>query len=258
MKKSAFLILFLSQCICFVQAQNVKREFYEIKTYKLNSKEQEVKVDEFLKNAYLPAMHRMGIKAVGVFKPIESDSAFGKRVYVITPYSSLAQVLKLQDALVEDKQFNNDGKDYIEAVYTSPPYVRIESVLLRAFTGMLKMEVPALSGPRAERIYELRSYESATEKIYRNKVEMFNKGDEVGLFKRLGFNAVFYAEVISGGSMPNLMYMTTFNNQAERDEHWKAFGAAPQWKQLSAMPEYQHNVSKNTQYFLRPTEYSDY
>jgi hypothetical protein len=200
----------------------------------------------------------MGIKSVGVFKPIESDSTFGKRVYVLTPYNSLAQVLKLQDALVEDKQFNLDGKDYIEAVYTNPPYVRIESILLRAFTGMLKMEVPALNGPRAERIYELRSYESATEKIYRNKVEMFNKGDEVGLFRKLGFNAVFYAEVISGSSMPNLMYMTTFNNQVERDEHWKAFVAAPQWKQLSAMPEYQHNVSKNTQYFLRPTEYSDY
>ncbi len=86
---------------------------------------------------------------------------------------------------------------------------------------------------------------------------MFNAGDEVGLFKRLGFNAVFYGEVIAGSTMPNLMYMTTFESQASRDEHWKAFGQDPQWKTLSAMPEYQHNVSKNVTLFFRPTSYSD-
>jgi hypothetical protein len=107
-------------------------------------------------------------------------------------------------------------------------------------------------------VYELRSYESYTEKIYRNKVKMFNDGDEVGLFKRLGFNAVFYADVIAGSRMPNLMYMTTFSNQAIHDEKWKSFREDPQWKKLSGMEEYQHNVSKNTIYLLRPTEYSDY
>jgi hypothetical protein len=87
---------------------------------------------------------------------------------------------------------------------------------------------------------------------------MFNEGDEVGLFKRLRFNAVFYAEVISGRRMPNLMYMTTFIDLASHDEHWKAFSNDPYWKKLSAMPEYQHNVSKINIYLLRPTEYSDY
>jgi hypothetical protein len=106
-------------------------------------------------------------------------------------------------------------------------------------------------------VYELRSYEGHTEKIYQNKVKMFNDGDEVGLFKRLGFNAVFYGEVLSGSRMPNLMYMTTFESKEERDAHWKAFSADPQWKTLSAMPEYQKNVSKNVQIFLRPTQYSD-
>jgi hypothetical protein len=73
---------------------------------------------------------------------------------------------------------------------------------------------------------------------------MFNAGDEIGLFNRLGFNAVFYGEVLSGARMPNLMYMTTFENQASRDAHWKAFVDDPQWKKLSTMPEYQKNVSR--------------
>ena len=86
---------------------------------------------------------------------------------------------------------------------------------------------------------------------------MFNDG-EGALFDRLGFNAVFYGEVISGSTMPNLMYMTTFENKASRDEHWKAFSTAPEWEKLKVMPKYQNNVSKNDTRFLTPTEYSDY
>ena len=75
---------------------------------------------------------------------------------------------------------------------------------------------------------------------------MFNKGNEIALFNRLGFNAVFYGEVLVGSKMPNLMYMTSFENRASRDAHWKAFSEDPEWKKLSAMSEYKNNVSKNT------------
>jgi hypothetical protein len=87
---------------------------------------------------------------------------------------------------------------------------------------------------------------------------MFNVGDEIGLFKRLNFNAVFYSEVISGSRMPNLMYMTTFNNKADRDKHWDAFGSDPQWKTLIAKDEYKNNVIHADMIFLHPTEYSDF
>ena len=118
--------------------------------------------------------------------------------------------------------------------------------------------LPKLTGPKSERVYELRSYESPTEKIFINKVHMFNEGGEIALFKQLNFNAIFYSSVIAGSRMPNLMYMTSFENMADRDAHWKSFSAAPEWKKLSSMPEYQNNVSKNTIVFLRPTAYSDY
>jgi hypothetical protein len=105
-------------------------------------------------------------------------------------------------------------------------------------------------------VYELRSYESASEKIFRNKVQMFNAGGEIKLFDRLGFNAIFYSEVLFGPKMPNLMYMTSFANMPAREAHWKAFGADPEWKKLAALPEYQNNVSHIDITFLRPTDYS--
>ena len=235
-----------------------KREYYEIKVYQIENKQQEERVDRFLKDAYLPALHRAGISKVGVFKPVESDTArYGKRIFVLIPYTSLEQFGKLNETLQKDKQFETTGADYLNALYTDLPYARLESILLQAFTGMPQIEVPKLTSPAGERIYELRSYEGYTEKIFKNKVKMFNDGDEVGLFKRLGFNAVFYAEVIAGSRMPNLMYMTTFENKASRDEHWKAFSADPQWKTLSGMSEYKNNVSKIDIYFLHPSAYSD-
>lgn len=234
-----------------------KQEFYEIKIYHYKTAEQEQLIDGYLQKAFLPALHRLGIKNVGVFKPVEQDTA-DLKVYVLIPFSSLDQIVVIQDKLQNDKQYTASGKAYLDALYSAPPFKRLESIVLRAFSHQPVMDTPKLKGARNERIYELRSYESHTEKIFKNKVHMFNEGGEVALFKRLNFNAVFYGEVLAGSHMPNLMYMTTFENKADRDAHWKQFGEDAEWKKLSSMPEYQHNVSKNDITFLRPTEYSDY
>ncbi|MEP1017429.1 NIPSNAP family protein, partial [Maribacter dokdonensis] len=77
-------------------------------------------------------------------------------------------------------------------------------------------------------------------------------------FENLGFNAVFYADVISGDKMPNLMYMTTFNNMKERDALWKNFGSSDKWKEISVLDKYQNTVSHADIHLLYPTEYSDY
>jgi hypothetical protein len=256
MKQILILVLCALAGISSAFAQ--KREYYEIKVYNITSKTQEERIDKFLKDAYVPALHRAGVSKVGVFKPVETDTVnFGKKVFVLIPYTSLDQYAKLPETLQKDKQYETSGSEYLNAPYTDLNYARMESILLYAFSGMPKLEVPKHPTPPGERIYELRSYEGHSEKIFKNKVKMFNDGDEVGLFKRLGFNAVFYAEVIAGCRMPNLMYMTTFPNKTSRDEHWKAFSADPQWKTLSGKAEYKNNVSKIDIYFLHPTEYSD-
>ena len=254
MKKLLFHVLMLSSLSSF----GASREYYELRTYHFKDAKQQQRVEAYLKDAFIPALHRLGIKKVGVFKPLETDSAYEKNLLVLIPFRSLDDFDNLFAKLSKDNRYLTDGKDYIDAPYDNPPYQRFESAILKAFSGMPESAVPDLKGPRSERIYELRSYEGHTEKIYRNKVKMFNDGDEIGLFKRLGFNAVFYAETIAGSTMPNLVYMTTFENQSSRDAHWKAFVDDPQWKKLIVMPEYQHNVSKNVTTFFRPVTYSDF
>lgn len=236
-------------------SQSKKRSFYELKVYHLQNKEQESVVDEYLKTAFLPAMHRQGIKTIGVFKPI--DTTQDRRIYVLVPYKSVKQFADIPAKLESDKAYTEGGKLYINAVYNKPPFKRIESTLIKAFSHMPTLQVPPLKNEPEKRVYELRSYEGHTEKIHKNKVQMFNEGGEVRTFKRLGFNAIFYGEVISGSKMPNLMYMTSFEDKASRDEHWKVFGADTEWKKLSSDPFYKNNVSKIDISFLRPTDYSD-
>jgi hypothetical protein len=79
----------------------------------------------------------------------------------------------------------------------------MESSLLRAFSGMPRIEVPPAAGQRAPRIFELRTYESHSKKANRTKIEMFNRG-EIGIFRRTGLRPVFFGETLVGAGQPNL------------------------------------------------------
>jgi hypothetical protein len=268
MKKSVnFLILFTLFTLlimCLTSGKNslsaqVKQEYLELRVYHIAwGSGQEGKVDAFLKDVYLPALHRAGIAKVGVFKPIETDVLAGKRIFVLIPVKTVEQSVTLSEVLSKDKVYVEAGKSFIEAPYNEPPYARLEKIMLKAFKNMPQPFFPSYTNPVPERVYELRSYESATEAKANKKIAMFNEGGEIDIFTSLKFNAVFYGEVISGSAMPNLMYMTTFTDMKSHDEHWKAFGATPEWKKLSAMEEYKNTVSQIDRYLLRPTDYSDY
>lgn len=238
--------------------RTTSREFYQIKTYVFKTEQQLEATEKYLKDAFLPGLKKIGIKNIGVFKPRPNATDTIKKVILVIPFSSMTQFLELDSKLAKDKNYLASGSDYLNASYQQAPYLRIESILLKAFSDHPILSTPNLNSPRANRVYELRSYESATEAIYKNKVDMFNAGGEIKLFDRLAFNAVFYGEVISGTKMPNLMYMTTFADQESRDSHWKAFVDSPEWKGLIAMEKYKNNISHIDITFLYPTDYSDY
>ena len=255
--RGSFLLLSLSILLSWSQGGKPAREFYQLTFYHYSNADQEKILDNYLQNALLPSLHRMKITHVGVFKAIANDTAASKSLCVLLPMESLEMMTKMPAKLNADQEYQSKSAEYSNAIYTASPYTRVETILLQAFPLAPRHQVPALKADKKERVYELRSYESATEKIFKNKVQMFNEGDEIGLFKKLNFNAVFYGEVMAGDKMPNLMYMTSFENMADRDAHWKSFTDAPEWKKLSAMPEYQHNVSHIDITFLRPADYSD-
>src|SRR5882672_6006094 len=70
---SIALFLLLTSCVFAAPP----REFYELRTYRFKTNEQEQRTENYLQKALLPALHRANIKHVGVFKPVETDSTFG-------------------------------------------------------------------------------------------------------------------------------------------------------------------------------------
>ncbi len=250
-------IFILSLLVVSVSFQAYSRDFYQIKIYTLENEQQEMRMDKFLKDAFIPALHRAGISNVGVFKPVEDDTMAGKLIYVFIPFKSMDQFEKLGGVLINDKKYQKKGSDYIDAAHDNAPYARIESILLRSFRSTPEYGIPKHKTAPSERIYELRSYQGATEKLYEKKVEMFSEAGETKIFFDLGFQPIFFGEVISGSTMPNLMYLTTFENKASQDEHWNAFRTAPAWLTLKEDEQYSNTVSNSEKFFLHPADYSD-
>ncbi len=119
---------------------------------------------------------------------------------------------------------------------------------------MPRLEVPE----RKDRMFELRRYESSGEAAGKKKIEMFNELGEIAIFKRVGLTPVFFGETLIGEMRPNLTYMLTFDDMAEHDKNWKAFGSDPEWQRIRTIPEYADAkiVSRITRTFLVPTSFS--
>jgi hypothetical protein len=227
-------------------------EFYELRVYTLKNAAQQKLVEEFFKNVAIPALNRYGSKSVGVFTEQKPEGQ--PRLYVIIPFNSIQDFMSVNDKLPVDQAYQQQGAAYLNAPASEPAYERIQSSLLKAFAKMPKMEVPQ----NKPRIFELRRYESATEAAGKKKIDMFENLGEMSIFKRVGLTPVFFGETIIGEMRPNLTYMLTFDDMAEHDKNWKAFGADPEWARVRATPGYEDakTVSRITRTFLVPTSFS--
>lgn len=235
--------------------QNGKQEFYELRFYTLKADVEPKALDDFLRDAALPAWNRLGSAPVGIFTPrdkVESPS----RV-VLIPHPSLDAFATASARMASDVEFKKSGAAYLDLPSSDPAYVRFESSLLRAFAGMPKLELPIYSAQKKPRLFELRTYESHSEKAALKKIEMFNNG-EIEIMRRVGLGPVFFGEMLIGTRLPNLTYLLSAEDNAVHKQHWANFGGDAEWKKISAIPEYANSkiVSKISSTFLLPTPYS--
>lgn len=256
LRTASIMFSFLALSCC-VYSKPTNKSIFQFRVYHLKDERQVSMTDNFLQHALLPALHRIGIKNIGVFKPLANDTAADKLIYVLIPFSSLDQWKKTIDLLASDEPLKKDGEEFLHADAKAPGFQRMESILLEAFDGQHGLLLPKTKDPG--RVFELRSYESPTAHLLNRKIAMFNN-DELEIFSRLGFDPVFYGNVISGDRMPNLMYMPVFKSVEDRNAQWKVFVADPKWKEISTGPKYENKVSVNhiDSILMHATGYSDY
>jgi hypothetical protein len=233
--------------------QSANRQYIELRRYHLLPGTKQRAFTDFVGNAAIPAMNRAGVAKVGAFTVVYGENA--PSLLMVLVHQSLDTVVSLRDRLASDAVYGRAGAAILDAPLSDPPFVRVESTLLRAFEAMPALEPSAGVATKASRIYELRTYESHSDRAALNKLKMFNAG-EVPIFRRAGLTPVFFGETLVGANMPSLVYMLTFPDMSARDAAWSSFGKDPEWKSLSGDPQYRDNVSSISDIILQPTGYS--
>ncbi|MBC7921358.1 MAG: NIPSNAP family protein [Ferruginibacter sp.] len=226
-----------------------KKAVYALRTYQLRFGAPQSGIENYLREALIPALNRHGVKNTGVFR--EMGKTEPALLYVLIPYSSWEDYGQVTNRLSEDQAFATASQGYTRLTPDQAPFARYTTTLMSAFDGLPQLVVPA----KEARIFELRTYEGYAEDAVRRKVKMFNV-DELPIFYKTKLNPVFFGEVIAGEHMPCLTYLLTFKNLNERDANWKQFVDDPDWKRVSQAPEYANTVSNIIRVFLEPTPYS--
>ena len=251
------LCTLLVLCVCFVlptwSEDGQSKQVYEIRSYLLGENGDPEAIDQYLSDALVPALNRHGVEKVGVFTNAESDESGSPRIVVMIPYDSANQMHTLQKKIHTDESYLKDAKAYLDRANKNAPHGRVSSELLEAMDCMPKFE--AHLADNAKRVYELRVYESANERLGNLKVHMFNNG-EVPIFLDCEIQPVFLGQAIVGPQTPNLTYLTVYKDEATRLKAWDAFRAHPDWQVLKGVTKYKGTVSKIDKFVLVPKSYS--
>ena len=234
-------------------SQSGPRQYIELRRYHLLPGTKQRAFSAFVGEVAIPAMNRAGVGKVGAFTVVYGENE--PSLLVVLSHQTLDSIVSLRDRLAADAVYARAGAAILDTPMSDPAFVRVESTLLRAFEAMPTLEPSAGAAAATSRIFELRTYESHSDRAALNKLKMFNAG-EVPIFRRAGLTPVFFGETVVGAKMPSLIYMLTFSNIAARDAAWAAFGKDPEWKTLSADPQYRDNVSAISDIILQPTAYS--
>ena len=232
-------------------AETQAREYYVIRRYALQSGPQTSLTEKFLSEAFIPALARRGMGPVGAFQlSIGPETPV---YYVLIPGKDVAKLTRLDLDLAHDDEFMKAAEPFWAAPATAPAFKRAETSLFAAFEGWPRLTLPPASAGKGKRVFQLRTYESPSNKAHVDKVKMFHSG-EFDVFARASFHMVFFGDMLVGTRMPCLTYMLSATNTAELDAAWAKFGSDPEWKKLTADPRfnYEEIVSNITNLILNP------
>ncbi|MDR1525837.1 MAG: NIPSNAP family protein, partial [Tannerella sp.] len=207
-------------------------------------------LDSFFKDVLFPAYSRKKIKA-GAFRLYKVKEGEKEQRHVVFVYPDIKTFHQVKKSIWDDREFRQKAQAFYDTTAPAPVYSEFVSYLSEAFD-----KIPVHRKPDPSRtLFEIRIYHSPNEEANQRKVKMFNK-DEIDLFDKVAINSVLYGEILSGPDMPALLYLTWYKDEKTRGEAWEQFRNHPDWKRMSALPEYAHTATNNQSIFLSPMPYS--
>lgn len=235
-------------------ATAARPQVLELRRYRLRNGALATRFAAYAKDALVPALGRAGISPIGAWNVVLGPDS--PTLHLLLPHPDAASVVTLDARLDADGEYRKAAASTLVLPPVDPPYLRCDSSLHAGVGTMPGVEKP--TGPAAgkDRVFELRTYHSATEAASRRKIEMFEAGGELALFRRVGLNTVFFGRDLVGGGLPSLTYMVVFADDAAREKAWAAFREHPEWAKMRDDPRFADIVSNIDSSLLRPTDYS--
>ena len=106
------------------------KQYLELRHYEIESAEKRDVLDGFLGKAAIPALNRLGVKPVGVFK-MAKDEDFG--LWVLIPHDSLESVASANTKMLADAKYQKAGAAVLNCAKNDLVYKRMTSSLLLGF-----------------------------------------------------------------------------------------------------------------------------
>lgn len=231
------------------------RQYYELRRYRLRRDAQVLATTKYLSDALIPALNRIGIAPVGAFSVDIGPET--PTIFLLLPSENLETLVGAGLRLREDPTFLAAAEPFWNAPDTSPAFERVESTLFIAFEKWPQLVPPPPTATKGKRMFQMRSYESASDKDHGRKVEMFQSG-EFEAFERAGFWRVFFGDALIGERLPQLTYMLSFPDLEHMNAMWDTFRSDAGWKKLQADPRFSYDqlVVNITNLVLSPTAFS--
>jgi hypothetical protein len=226
----------------------------ELRRYRLRNGALASRFAAYAKDALVPALGRAGLAPIGAWNVAMGPDS--PTVHLLIPHPDAASVVTLDERLVADGEYRKAAASSLALPAADPPFLACDSSLHAAVATMPGVEKPSGAAAGKDRIFELRTYRSATEAASRRKIEMFEGGGELALFGRVGLQTVFFGRDLVGPGLPSLTYMVVFADAAARENAWAAFRDHPEWVKMRDDPRYADTVSNIDSALLRPTDYS--
>ena len=118
-----------------------KKDVYELRTYQLRFGAPQSNLENFFKEALIPALNKQGVKNVGVFREVGKTEP--AKLYVLIPHPSWEDYGNASTRLNEDQAFATASGAYTRLTPDKAPFARYTTTLMSAFDGLPRLVVPA-------------------------------------------------------------------------------------------------------------------
>jgi hypothetical protein len=223
-------------------------EFYYIH---MQNGSQPPRMAKWLETRLMPICQKHGFGPMGFFNVDVGPNL--PSTLIVFSYPSLAEMEAQWGRLNADPDY---AAAAAEVEKDEPAFYRVESVLLRS-TSFCPPLTPTPAGDTAHKLFELRIYESPTNRQLGYLHDRFG-GGEIDIFHKSGIHPILYADTVFGPNQPNMAYLIPFENADQREKAWATFRNDPDWVKIrdESIRHGGEIVRNITNMFLSPMSFS--